>query len=188
MIISIMHPIEHNGAANIFFYFTVYSFFGWLLENSYSFFTKTGFFKPNFLKGPFKPMYGFAPVLLLFFINKNTTWPVLMVLCFFIPALIEYVSGLMLQKLFHRQYWDYSNLPLQLHGHICLPFCLCWAVLSLLCIKLIHPKITAIFQAVEPYWTWIFPVVILYFIIELFIAIWKHALQRLPSEERTNTI
>jgi uncharacterized membrane protein len=181
--------VNFEGAATVVFYFTVYSFLGWLLENNYNFFTDGEFFKANFFWGPFKPMYGFSPVLLVYLINQTTHWVLVIFLCFLIPTLIEYLSGLFLQKLFHRQWWDYSNIPLHLNGHICLPFSLCWILLSLICIKWIHPAIVSVYAAVfEPFWTWIWPTVCLYFLAELFLAIRRHSSEGLLPGDRTNTI
>ncbi|WP_207789336.1 putative ABC transporter permease [Neobacillus terrae] len=45
--------------------------------------------------------------------------------CFFSPGFFEYISGALLQKFFQHQWWDYSVMPIQIHGHICLPFSLC---------------------------------------------------------------
>ncbi|MCL6573134.1 MAG: putative ABC transporter permease [Bacillus sp. (in: Bacteria)] len=177
-----------EGVATIIFYFTVYSFFGWLLENSYNYFTKRGFFKENFLFGPFKPMYGIASVFLVYLISPQTHWGVVLLLCFLIPTLVEYASGATLQKLFQRQWWDYSDTPLQLHGHICLPFSACWILLSLLCVKWIHPGIISVYGVMEPYWAWIWFSVGLYFLADLVLAIRKHSLQTLVTEEPTNPI
>lgn len=185
---SILNPLNLEGAAASVFYFTVYSFFGWLLENSYSFLTKEGFFKPNFLKGPFKPMYGFAPVLILFFITDQTNLAAVMCLCFLIPTLVEYLSGIMLQGLFNRQYWDYSNIPLQLHGHICLPFSVCWILLSFICLKWFHPVVSSLYGTMETYWSWFYPVVIFYFFTELLFAIRRHSLAAFSADKPTNTI
>jgi uncharacterized membrane protein len=170
-----------EGMAAVVFYFTIYSFFGWMLENSYSLATNRIFFKANFLKGPFKPMYGFAPVTLVFLVTKEMHWSLMLLLCFFIPTLVEYVSGVMLQKMFQRQYWDYSNIPLQLHGHICLPFSLCWIGLSVFCIKYIHPAVASIFGAIESIWVWAWPLVLIYFLVELVLAIRRHSTQVLPN-------
>ena len=156
--------------AAIVFYFAVYSLFGWLLENSYNYATKRKFFKANFYYGPFKPMYGFAPVLLVLFIHPESHWALVLALCFVIPTIIEYVSGALLQKFFQQQWWDYSNMPLQLHGHICLPFSLCWIVLSVVCLKWIQPAVAGFFFAIEPFWSWIWPAVVLYFIAETALA------------------
>ena len=39
-------------------------------------------------------------------------------------TLVEYTAGL----LFNRGYtvWDYRRMPMNVHGQICLPFCLLW--------------------------------------------------------------
>lgn len=181
-------PFNFDGIATIVFYFMVYSFLGWLLENNYSFFTNREFFKANFLWGPFKPMYGFTPLLLLFLITENTHWPYVILLCFFIPTLVEYVSGFLLLKLFQRQWWDYSDIPMHLHGHICLPFSTCWIFLSLICLKWIHPIIEASYEVMEPYWVWVWPSVLLYFLTELVWAIRRHSLQALIAEKSTNPL
>jgi uncharacterized membrane protein len=196
MIISLLNGIEIQnpgifkveGAAAIIFYFTLYSLLGWLLENSYSFFTKRVFFKPNFLWGPFKPMYGIAPILLVCLLPPNTHWAVVVLLCFFIPTIVEYVSGALLLKLFNRQWWDYSDTPLQLHGHICLPFSLCWCVLAMVCVQWVHPAITAFYGAIAPFWSWIWAVAGLYFIADLALAIRRHSLKDLVTDESSNPI
>ena len=163
-----------ESAAVITFYFTLYSHMGWLLENSYSFLTTREFYKPNFFWGPFKPMYGIAPLLLLYFVGKGIGWVAVIFLCFSIPTLVEYVSGLLLHKLFHRRWWDYSDYPLQLQGHICLYFSLIWILLSLIFLQWIHPIMISVSGIVEPYWTLVYPIVIVYFMAELFFAIRIH--------------
>lgn len=170
------------------FYFIVYSFMGWLLENSYSFFTNRLFFKPNFLRGPFKPIYGFAPVLLVYFLPPGVHWTMVLLLCFVIPTLVEYLTGALLQKFFHRQWWDYSDNPMQLHGHICLYFCICWTLLSVICIKFIHPVIASVYRAIEPYWSWMWQAVIVYFVVEMLLAIRRHSLQALTEAKPEDTM
>jgi len=189
MILSLVKGIAHQtqdittieGAAAIVFYFTVYSFIGWLLENSYSFFKKREFFKENFLFGPFKPMYGFAPVLLVYLIPPGTNWGMMILLCLFIPTLVEYVSGAILLKYFHKQWWDYSDTPMQLHGHICLPFSICWVFLSLICLKWVHPAIASMYETIEPFWIYVWSATGLYFLADLVLAIRKHNLQNLTN-------
>ncbi|WP_449537731.1 putative ABC transporter permease [Ferdinandcohnia sp. Marseille-Q9671] len=123
-----------DGAMIVIFFFTIYSFLGWLLENTYSYVRKRVFFKDNFLFGPFKPMYGFAPILLVLLIGNDMHWSIVVGLCFLIPTLVEYGSGFLLEKLFGRKWWDYSGHKLQLHGHICFSYSICWIVLSLGCL------------------------------------------------------
>jgi uncharacterized membrane protein len=179
--LQLVEVLTMEGAAAILFYFTIYSFIGWLLENSYNYMTKREFFKENFLFGPFKPMYGIAPVLLVYFTPRHSHLAYVLLLCFLIPTIIEYISGALLQKLFQRQWWDYSNTPLQLHGHVCLPFSICWGFLSLLCIKWVHPAIASMYGVIDPFWTWIWSAVGLYFLADLVLTIRKHSLQDLAG-------
>ena len=46
-----------------------------------------------------------------------------------IITMVEYAAGLLV----NRDYavWDYRNTPLNLHGQICLPFCLLWLPIGL---------------------------------------------------------
>ncbi|MCM3727660.1 putative ABC transporter permease [Neobacillus cucumis] len=177
--LQFVEVLTMEGAAAILFYFTFYSFIGWLLENSYNYVTKREFFKENFLFGPFKPMYGMAPVLLVYLTPQGSHWLYVLSLCFIIPTLVEYASGSLLQKLFQRQWWDYSETRFQLHGHICLHFSICWGFLSLLCIKWIHPGIISLYGSIEPLWTWIWSAVGLYFLADLALTIRKHTLQEI---------
>ena len=174
-VITMTSMIFIKEAGMAVYFFTIYSLLGWLLENCYNLITNRKFFKANFLFGPFKPMNGIAPLLLVYFVTPETNWIIVILLCFLIPTIVEYISGMLLQKLFKRQWWDYSSLPLQLHGHICLPFSVCWIVLSLNCLKIIHPVILASFEGIGLIWNFLWPIIIFYFIAELIAAYRRHS-------------
>ena len=44
---------------------------------------------------------------------------------------VELVCGLLVNRTLHMGVWDYSDLPFNLLGQICLPFTLLWIALSL---------------------------------------------------------
>lgn len=145
------------------FYFTVYSFLGWVLEGSYNLYSKGTFRKEGFLKGPFKPMYGCAPVLLLTARDAELPFPLFLILALIVPSVVEFVSGWMLKSVFHRQWWDYSEMPYQLRGHICLKFSLYWWVLSIACMYIMQPLVSLLYLYVEPVWLLMLPLVLLLF-------------------------
>ncbi|SHK08195.1 Putative ABC-transporter type IV [Clostridium amylolyticum] len=128
------------------FNFTIYSFLGWIIENVYCLFVTGGFQQDGFLRGPIKPMYGIS-VLLLVLYNKyfkvNTL--TLLLLCFIIPTLIEYLSGYMLKKFFNKTYWDYSALTYNFKGLISLRFSLYWMLLSFTTLYLLQPVIDTLY-------------------------------------------
>ena len=47
----------------------------------------------------------------------------------------------LLEKVFHNKWWDYSNLPFNLHGYICLKFSIYWGLACTFIMDIIHPII-----------------------------------------------
>jgi uncharacterized membrane protein len=164
------------------FYFMFYSLIGWLLENTHSYFTRGTFIKPNFWFGPFKPMYGFAPLILIYSISNDTHWIIVLILCFFVPTVVEYISGVMLESLFHKKWWDYSGNQMHFQGHICLTYSVYWTFLSFLCISFIHPVVEFSYERIESYFQLVWPIIAVYCIIETFLSFWRHTLQNKSIE------
>lgn len=66
-------------------------------------------------------------------------------------TIIEYITGLILIKIFNKRYWDYSEQKLNLNGHICLYTSLAWGFFSILLVKVIHPNINLIVLNIPNY-------------------------------------
>ena len=65
-------------------------------------------------------------------------------------TILEYVTGACMERLFRVRYWDYSHMPLNLKGYICLPVSLGWGVFSVLLVRVIHVPIeNAVLQIPE---------------------------------------
>lgn len=124
----------------LFFFF--YCFCGWVWESCFVSFQKKRWVNRGFLHGPFLPIYGFGAVIVLWL-----TLPVQdnLFLIYLIgmtgATILEYITGALMERLFHMRYWDYSNMRFHLNGHICLACSLGWGVFSVLLVKLIHPPI-----------------------------------------------
>ena len=52
---------------------------------------------------------------------------------------ISSISACFMKRSFGYPFWDYSHLPLNLGGRVCLLFALFWGVLALLVLHVIHP-------------------------------------------------
>ncbi|OKP94357.1 putative ABC transporter permease [Paenibacillus sp. P46E] len=148
-------------AGEYFFYFMLYSFLGWVLEGSYNLYSQGAFRKEGFLKGPFKPMYGFAPLLLVALKDLSLPLPLLIALALIIPSAVEYASGWLLKYAFHKQWWDYSGMAYQLRGHICLKFSLYWWGLATLCIYGLQPFVEMLYQPISAIWMLLLPLMAL---------------------------
>ena len=73
-------------------------------------------------------------------INENLGWDIIIWKKLFICAVgitaIEFLSGYILNIVLGLGIWDYSNMPFNIIGQICLPFTVAWYILSLLAIVL----------------------------------------------------
>ena len=51
---------------------------------------------------------------------------------------MEYVTGVVMEKLFNMRYWDYSKKKFNFQGHICLGTTLAWGLLTILMTEILH--------------------------------------------------
>ena len=116
----------------IFSYFIIYSFFGYIIETIFQVVNK-GLFesKQSFLVGPFCAVYGVGAIVMILVLQKmkDNKWQL-----FFggviLGTVAEYVMSLILEKLFGVVWWDYSNLPLNINGRVCVLFSIYWGILA----------------------------------------------------------
>ena len=107
--------------SELIFYFFFYSFLGWLYESLLcSIFGEHRFINRGFLLGPYCPIYGTGAILCwLVLSNHNNVFAVFAIAALLCCA-IEYMTSFGMEKIFHARWWDYSDMPFQLHGRICL--------------------------------------------------------------------
>lgn len=119
--------------------FFFYCFIGWIWETGYVFVRTGQWENRGFLHGPFLPIYGFGALVILWFTTpaKGNVW-LIFLLGMLGATLLEYLGGILLEQIFHARYWDYSGVPLNLNGHVCLPCSFVWGLFSILLVKWIH--------------------------------------------------
>lgn len=138
-----------NKCVDLLLLFVIYSFLGWVLETIHASIRDKKLVNRGFLAGCFCPIYGFGAVLtvLIFdliniYIKNYTTFMVVSVIAtIVIVTLLEYITGYLLEKIFHSKWWDYSDDFANIHGYICLSYSLLWGVLAFILIKFINPVI-----------------------------------------------
>lgn len=111
-----------------FIYFMEASFAGWIWECAYNAFTQKKWENRGFLFGPVIPIYGVGVVAVMvitkflpFSASGGTAWWKIFLGSMAGSAILEYCTSWAMEKIFHAVWWDYSNMPLNLHGRICLP-------------------------------------------------------------------
>ena len=122
--------------------FFVYAFLGWCAEVSYAALHTGRFVNRGFLNGPVCPIYGFGMAAVLWILRPLMGNTVLLFLgSVVLTSLLEWLTGLVLEKLFHQRWWNYSGEPFNLGGYICLRFSLYWGLACLFVVELLHPTV-----------------------------------------------
>lgn len=127
----------------VFAYFIIYSIVGYLIETVFSIMTKgTWESRQSFLYGPFCSIYGLGATIIIIFLHKHTKkYNILFFGGFILGSIIEYVVSIFSELMLGVKWWDYSNMPLNINGRICVFFSLFWGFLSLYLIASFNPKI-----------------------------------------------
>ena len=92
--------------------------------------------------GPINPVYGVGAVVMTLALyryrNRSSS------ISFFggavVGSVIEYLLSWGQETLFGSTSWDYSHMPFNLNGRICLLYSLFWGILGVLWIKSIYPR------------------------------------------------
>lgn len=132
-------------------FFIIYAFFGWCLEVIYQAVEQGKFINRGFLNGPYCPIYGFGVIIVsgcLSPIKENIL--VLYIGSVVLTSALEFITGFILEKIFHQKWWDYSDEKLNIKGYICLKFSLLWGVACLVVVRIIHPTIEHFVDWIPP--------------------------------------
>ena len=122
--------------------FYLYCFIGWIWESCYVSLKKHKWINRGFLKGPLLPIYGSgAVVVLISTLTVENNLLLVFVIGMISATILEYITGVAMEKLFHVRYWDYSKEPFNINGHICLISSLAWGVFSVLLVRFVNPNI-----------------------------------------------
>lgn len=123
-------------------YFILYSFIGYLIETVYGMVTKGVWeSRQSFLYGPFCGIYGLGAVVMIIFLqyfNQNNNR--LFIGGFIIGSIVEYIVSWYGEIVLHVKWWDYSNMPLNINGRICVFFSLFWGLLAIYLMSYVNPR------------------------------------------------
>lgn len=124
-------------------FFIIYSFFGWILESVLKTYLQRKPVNSGFLYGPVCPIYGIGALIMLVFLEsfKNNII-LLFIIGFIVLSIWEYLVGLLLEKIFHTKYWDYSENKFNIQGRVCFMNSVFWGILGVVFIQYIHPFIS----------------------------------------------
>ena len=124
-------------------WFFIYSFLGWAWESAYVSIKNKKLVNRGFINGPLCTIYGAGAVTIYLLLRPFEKNLALLYLGGVITATaLEYVTGWIMETVFHTRWWDYSNKKFNLHGYISLASSLLWGAFSILLFKLLQPFVS----------------------------------------------
>lgn len=139
-----------------FVLFVVYSVFGWIYETTYCTIKGKKWENRGFLYGPLCPIYGAgcvgitAIMQILSMNNIKYSWWMVFIIGYFGSIVLEYTTHWALEKIFNAYWWDYSYMPLNIKGRVCLPYSICFGVAAVLVTYIISPFVIKITSWISP--------------------------------------
>ncbi|MCM1175087.1 MAG: hypothetical protein NC341_08540 [Blautia sp.] len=124
------------------FFFYTYCFLGWCFESAFVSIRTHKLVNRGFMRGPFLPIYGSGAIMMYVVSMPFQDNLVLTYLAGCVGATaLEYITGVLMETLFHIRYWDYSDKKFNFQGHICLSSTLAWGFFTILMTRVIHRPI-----------------------------------------------
>ena len=130
--------------------FFLYSTIGWLWESTVcSLYDYGHLINRGFLNGPYCPIYGWGALCGILCLRRIES-PVLLFLCAGVSSCtIEYATSYVMEKLFHARWWDYSDMPVNLNGRICLGGFLFFGGVIVALTRWINPIVISVIEQVS---------------------------------------
>lgn len=123
----------------------IYSFFGWVWETCYVSVKSGKFVNRGFINGPLCTIYGFGAVsvyVILRPFSDNLLYLYLGGVA--VATVLEYVTAVLMESIFHTSWWDYSDNKFNFQGRICLGASLGWGAFTVILFKVLHPLVESI--------------------------------------------
>jgi len=160
-----------------FLWLITYSFLGWVYESAVCSIGERSLVNRGFLNGPVCPVYGFGALASIFVLNQRTDNIIILFFAgMLLTCMVEYITALLLEKLFHAKWWDYSSNRFNFRGRVCLLGAVVFGILSVLLIKYIHPFVDSHINQL-PDWAIIVSTIFIFlaFMLDLYITV-RHLL------------
>ena len=127
---------------HILSWFIVYSFMGWIWESCYVSAKSKKWVNRGFVSGPIVTIYGVGAVT-VYVILRPVAGNILEL--YFagvaVATILEYVTGVLMEAIFHTNWWDYSDKKFNFQGKICLGSSVAWGFFTLILFYVFQPVV-----------------------------------------------
>ena len=137
--------------AKLFIMFIFYSICGWIIEVVNVSVLEKKVVDRGFLIGPYCPIYGVGGLYIYIFLNKYYNDPVaLFSLTVVECAILEYLTSLIMEKIFKTRWWDYTDKKFNINGRICLETLVLFGLCGIISTYLVNPYLIKFINFINP--------------------------------------
>lgn len=137
--------------SDLIWLFFIYSFVGWCIEVCYAAVRRRQFVNRGFVSSPLCPVYGFGSILFALFLPELVGNPFFLFLGgMLLATVLEYTTGMLMEKIFSKKLWDYSEIRYNIGGYVCLRYALLWGILAVITMTFVNPILCRLFDMIPP--------------------------------------
>lgn len=132
--------------------FIIGSFLGFIIESFWCILINHRLeSRKGLIYSPLIPIYGIAALLISLIINlfDITNYYQIFILGLLISLIVEYLSSVFQEKIFHTKSWDYSHMSFNIKGRVNLKYTLMFGIVSLIYSKYFLPKYNLLFKSIK---------------------------------------
>ncbi|MCB5882419.1 putative ABC transporter permease [Lachnospiraceae bacterium EP-SM-12S-S03] len=112
---------------HVILWFLTYSILGWAVESFYMSICNRKLTNRGFSRGPICPIYGVGALTVFILLRPYSHNKILLfIMGSFLATLIEYITALLMNRLFGEIWWDYKDKPFNYKGILCLESSIAW--------------------------------------------------------------
>mgnify|MGYP002511813691 CR=1 FL=1 len=137
-------PFLGTDIYHVVHWLLIYSILGWIVESIYMSFCNKKLTNRGFIHGPMCPIYGVGALTVYFILRPlEGNWVALYFGGSFLATLLEYITAVIMQKIFGCIWWDYNDKPCNYKGIVCLESTVAWGFYAVIIIVFLHSKVMA---------------------------------------------
>lgn len=133
----------------------LFSMLGWVWESIYCTLKSRRWANRGFCYGPVCPIYGWGSLLGVGVVDlvaagvlPQLGWWMILAIGFGASMVLEYPTSVILEKLFHARWWDYSRVPLNIHGRTSVPTSIGFGVGAIVIVEWVAPGVNEMIHAI----------------------------------------
>lgn len=135
----------------LFIIFIFYSICGWIIEVINVSIVEKKIVDRGFLIGPYCPIYGVGGLYIYIFLNKYYNDPIALFFLTIVEcAILEYLTSLVMEKIFKTRWWDYTDKKFNINGRICLETLVLFGAGGIISTYFINPHLIKFINFINP--------------------------------------